>query len=164
MGALADRLDRIQLRVRVPGTDIFAELRNREEVTVSFGTGVYDGLSERDLEHYLASLARLLFVAWQRAYSEALSESFREALVGANTDADRAYLQARGEMVSSGASNDGRVAVTARGMQDVVVRIGSGTVRELTEWQFGERVQEAVLALAKDHMGQIAELKKRYYV
>ncbi|WP_051367212.1 hypothetical protein [Hamadaea tsunoensis] len=164
MGALADRLDRIHLRVRVPGTDISAELRNREEVSISFGHGVYDGLSERDLEHYLASLARLLFVAWQRAYSEALSESFREALVGADSDEDRAYLRARGEMVSTGASNDGRVTVTGRAMQDVEVRIAAGTVRELTEWQFAERVHEAVVVLAKNHMDQIEELKKRYYV
>jgi len=50
MSSLAERLDSIRVRVAVPGTDISAELRDRDKITVHFGQRVYQGLSEKDLD------------------------------------------------------------------------------------------------------------------
>jgi hypothetical protein len=57
MGRLAGRLDAIRVRVRAPGVDIGAELRDRTDITITFGESVYDFADERGLERALAALA-----------------------------------------------------------------------------------------------------------
>ena len=163
MSSFGERVNGIHIRVKAPGAEIFAELRNRSEVTIFFGSGVYDWLAERHLERYLGGLARLLYVAWTREYQAALNESYLRDTGGPQTQADRDYLAARGRLVATGSSHDGRVAVTARGMQEVTVRVADGTVRALTEHQFADRTREAATALAQDHLGKIRELKLHIY-
>ncbi|SDC42409.1 hypothetical protein [Actinokineospora iranica] len=162
MDSLADRLDSLRLRVQAPGSEIYADLRNRKDVSVSFGESVYEWTSERNLERQLVSMARLLYAQWVRKYRAELSDSFLNAM-GAESQNDHDFLAARSELESSGASRDGRVTISAVGMQNVEVRIVPGTVRELDEHEFSGRVSEAVHALADDYQTKIRELKIRYF-
>jgi hypothetical protein len=161
MSSLGERLDAIHLRVRVPGTEIEAELRDRRDVTISFGPDSYDWLSERDLEQYMASLARLLYTAWVRAYKDALSDSFLEAAASPD-QRERDFLAARAEVRASGASSDGRVTISAVDMHEITVGIPRGTLRALTEVQFAAATREAVVALLADHMSKVNELKVKF--
>ncbi|MDQ3577851.1 MAG: hypothetical protein M3443_09680 [Actinomycetota bacterium] len=162
MSSLGERLDNITLRVHVPGTEIRAELRDRKNIGISFGPDVYQWLSERHLEHYLATLARLLYVGWNREYHAALSDSFVGADAPQNPR-DREFLDARDELESQGASGDGRITVSAVGMQNVEVRIATGTLRALSEQDFVARVKEAVNAFLEDYLTKIRGLKVRFF-
>jgi hypothetical protein len=161
MSSLGERLDAIRLRVEVPGTEIVAELRRRDDVTISFGPDRYQWLGERDLEHHMASLARLLYTAWVRAYRNALSDAFLDAM-GATDQRDRDYLTARAQLRERGVSGDGRITITAVDMRDIEVRIIDGTLRVLTEQQFAASTREAVTALLNDRRTKVRELKMRF--
>jgi hypothetical protein len=161
MGQLADRLDRIHVRVRAPGAEIEAELRNRTDVTISFGESVYEFLNERGLERYLTSLARLLYAGWLREYRAAVDESALD--IAPHDRRDRDFLDARSEIESSGASGDGRITFSAVGMQEMSVKIVPGTARELTEAQFAAQAKEAVTILIQDHLAKVRDLKVRFY-
>jgi hypothetical protein len=161
MGQLAERLDAIRVRVRLPGVDIEAELRDRTDVRISFGESVYDFLTENRLEYYLAGLARLLYAAWLRQYWAAINDSSLD--VDPHDQQDYEFLDARAAIESGGASTDGRVVITAVGMREIEVRIAPGTVRQLAEDQFSARTAEAVAALIQDHLSRVRELKMRFY-
>jgi hypothetical protein len=163
MTSLGDRLDAIHLRVRVPGTDIEAELRDRTDVTISFGDGGYQWLSERDLERYMASLARLLYTAWVRAYRDALPEAFLSAMDDPPDRQEQDFLAARAELREHGASGDGRITISAVDMHDVTVRITRGTSQALSEREFAADTREAVTALLADRRAKVRELKMRYF-
>lgn len=163
MSTLEERLDRIHLRVSLPGNGISAELRGRNEITLAFSRGVYHQLSEAALEHRLTNLARLLYVGWVRAYHDALTEEFRSSLLaGPSSQRDRDFLAARDDLVSVGRSTDGAVAIASRGMRAVRVRVVPGA-RALLEYEFADRVREAAAALIRDHIGKVAELKRQFY-
>lgn len=162
MTSLGERLDSIHLRVRVPGTDISAELRNRTDVSVSFGPDVYPWLNERYLERYLATGARLLYTAWVREYRAALNDSFLDASY-ASEQHDRDFLAARDAIEVQGTSSDQRIAVSAVGMQDIRVRIADGTIRALNEQEFVASAKEAVDALLQDYLAKVRELKIRFF-
>jgi hypothetical protein len=161
MGQLADRLDGIRVRVQVPGTEIRAELRNRNDVSIWFGESVYEFLDERGLEGYLVSLARLLYAAWLREYRAAIAASTLD--VDPHDERDYEFLEARAKIESSGSSAGGRIAFAATGMQNMSATITRGTLRELTENQFTARAKEAVTALIQDHLAKVRELKTRFY-
>jgi hypothetical protein len=163
MTSLGNRLDAIHLRIRVPGTDIAAELRDRTDVTISFGDGGYEWLAERDLEHHLASLARLLHTAWVRAYRDALPDAFLSAMDDPPDQHERDFLAARAQLREHGASSDGRITITAVDMHDITVRITPGTLRALSEREFVADTREAVAALMADRRAKVRELKLRYF-
>lgn len=158
---LAERLDGIRVRVRAPGTEIDAELRNRTGITVSFGESVYDFIDESALERALAGLARLLWAGWQRQYRAAIDETNLnievDDLRDSNFFADRAKVEAIGK------SNDARITITATGMENFTVHIKPGTVREISEDQFAENASEAAAKLIQDFQVKVDDLKKRYY-
>jgi hypothetical protein len=161
MGQLADRLDAIEVRVSVPGIEIEARLRDRTDVTISFGDGVYGFVSEVRLQNYLASLARLLYAGWLRQYRAAMAESALDITPVDQRDHD--FLEARSEIESSGASSDGRIRFAAVGMQEITAGIEPGTLRELSEEQFTDRTKEAVTELIQDYLGKVRELKLQFY-
>lgn len=161
MGALADRLDGIRIRVRVPGTDIHAELTDRTRIDVSFGDGTYEWLHEGDLQHHLATLARLLVAGWMREYRAALTANDVPTRPPEELR-NRDYEQACDELAASGASSDGRVTVSSVGLRDFQVRITPGTLRQLTETEFRSRVREATTAFLADHTNSIQLLKLRH--
>ena len=161
MGQLAERLDSIHVRVRAPGTEIEAELRNGTDITISFGEGVYEFLNESGLERHLASLARLLYAAWLRQYRAAIDDSALD--IAPHDDRDHEFLRERSQLESAGASGDGRITFSAVGMRDISVRIVPGTVWQLTEDQFAARTKEAVALLVQDYRAKVRQLKIRYY-
>jgi hypothetical protein len=76
---------------------------------------------------------------------------------------DYDFLDARSEIESSGASDDGRIRFSAVGMQDIAVEIVPGTVRELTENRFSVRTKEAVTILIQNYMPKVRDLRTRFY-
>lgn len=161
MGELADRLDRIRVRVRAPGTDIEAELRNRNEFALSFGEGVYEFIDERALERALASLARLLYAGWQRQYREAISDT--RLNIDPEDQHDFNFQEESRAVESHGESGDGRVALSAVGMDEFTARIKPGTLRELREGEFTALVTEAAARLLENYQATMNELKVRFY-
>ena len=162
MDSLADRLDSIRLRVQAPGSEIYADLHNRKDVSISFGESVYEWMTERTLEHLLASMGRLLYVEWIRRYRAELDEAFLNA-AGPETQNDRDFIAARAAMESSGRSQDGRVTLSVTGMQNLEVHIIRGTILELNENEFSARLHEAVQDLADNYQAGIRDLKLRYF-
>jgi hypothetical protein len=161
MGRLADRLDGIRVRVRAPGTEIEAELRNRTDITITFGESVYDFVDERGLERSLAALARLVYAGWLRQYRAAIDDSALD--ITPRDDRDGKFLGERAKIEASGRSGDGRITLTCVGMQDISVEILPGTVRELTEAEFTARAKEAVTTLIQDYLAKVRALRKRCY-
>ncbi len=161
MGQLADRLDGIHVRVRAPGVEIVAELRNRTDITISFGESVYEFLNERGLERHLAGLARLLYAAWLREYRAAIAVSLLD--VSPRDQRDHDFLDARSKLESTGASSDGRITFSTVGLRDMSARIVPGTVRALTEDQFAMRTKEAVARLIQEHLAKVRALRVRFY-
>lgn len=161
MADLAERLDGIRVRVRASGAEIEAELRRRNEITLSFGESVYDFIDESALERALAGLARLLWAGWQRQYRAAIDETDLNIDIDdvrdSNFFADRARVEAVGE------SSDGRIIISTVGMDIFSVHVGSGTVREISEDQLSASVSEAAARLINGFQAKVDELKKRYY-
>lgn len=162
MELLADRLDRIHLRVRVPGAPIYAELRHQREIGISFGQDTYRWTNEAQLQHALATLARLLSAGWAHEYTAALRDCGLEVVPPPEVRA-RGYEEARDKIEAIGTSGDGRVAIVAIGLRDFAARIVPGTVRELSEQRFTACVREAATAFLDNHMAQIRELQRQYF-
>jgi hypothetical protein len=158
----AQRVDAIHLRVQSNRTGISADLRHRDQITISFGAGTYRWLSERNLEHALNSLGRLLVTAWTRAYQATQDEAIREAR-GVNDQRDREFAEQRARITSRGASPDDRIRISARGMSDIQVSIADGTIRDIDETEFVDQFREATARLVHDYMRQVRALQDRYY-
>lgn len=161
MKPLDERLDGIHIRVRVPGAEIYGELRDRRCVDVTFGPDTYGWSSETYLEQAVATLGRLLTARWTEAYHAALRDSGLAVtpLPGSrSTD----YERARERIEATGASADGRVVISAVGLRNFAVRIRPGTVRELPEQDFAERVRDAAAVFLTDHMNQVRELQRTH--
>jgi hypothetical protein len=165
MGELADRLDRLQIRAQVPGTDIVAVLRDRTDVMLSFAEHSYDNATEGELEWRLANLARLLWAGWTRGYYAEVSAATGRTVTGerpALTEQDRQFREQRAEITARGSAADGRISVAFRG-RDLTVHIRRGTVRELTEEEFVAAVRTAANELIEDHQRQIVDLRVRIF-
>ena len=161
MDTLAERLDRIHLRVRVPGMEIYGELRDRRRIEISFGEDTYSWMSESRLEQALAVLARLLTAGWGQEYHQAMRNSGLEVSLSPELR-NEDYEQARAELTATGTSADGLVSISAVNLQDFTVRIPRGTIREVPEPKFVTSANEAAAAFLADHMAKILELQHRY--
>jgi hypothetical protein len=158
---LAERLDGIRVHVRAPGTEIEAELRQRTDISLSFGESVYEFIDESALERALAGIARLLWAGWQRQYRAAIEGTDlnidADDLRDSNFFADRAKVEAVGE------SSDKRITISAVGMENFSVHVKPGSVREISEGQFSANTAEAATKVIQDFQVKVDELKKRYY-
>ncbi|HEV3360945.1 MAG TPA: hypothetical protein VG247_29350 [Pseudonocardiaceae bacterium] len=159
MDTLAERLDRIHLRVRVPGMEIYGELSDRRRVEISFGEDTYSWLSESRLERELAVLARLLTAGWGRDYHRAMRECGLDVSLAPDLRNDD-YEQARAELVATGASADGLVSISAVGLRDFSVHIRRDTAGQAPEQVFVASANEAAAAFLADHMAKIRELQR----
>ena len=161
MSDLAERLDNIRVRATVPGTELYAELRNRNEVALTFGEGVYEFIDERALERTLASLAKRLYTGWLREYREVISTT------GINIEPqdqhDYNFLEELHGLEVSVTSSDERITLSTVGMLDFSAKLCRGTVRELTEKEFTARVAEIAPQLIFRYQAQASQLKARYY-
>jgi hypothetical protein len=161
MDTLAERLDRIHLRVRVPGMEIYGELRDRQRIEISFGEDTYSWMAESRLEQALAVLARLLTAGWGQEYHQAMRNSGLEVSLSPDLRNDD-YEQARAELTATGESADGLVSISAVNLRDFSVRIPRGTIREVPERQFVASASEAAATFLADHLAKIRELQQRH--
>lgn len=163
---LSDRLERMRVRVALPGDEIVGELRGRADVQITFAPGRYRRYREQDLEDKLASLAKLLWAGRVREYYAAVSDAFGETVTGEPSPSgvrDQAFVKARDELIAEGSSCDGRIRVTVQGMRRWQVRIANGTIRALDEDAFAERAREAAAALIEDQLAKVRVLKDQHY-
>jgi hypothetical protein len=166
MGVLAERLAALRVHAALPTGDLAGEFSTRDGVHISFAPFTYDYMDERELEHKLGALARLLWAAQSRAYFAAVSDAFGQAVTKeppAMGQRDQEYDRARAELLAEGGSADGRIRVTVRGMRDWSVEIADDTVRTLTEQAFTQRVREAAAVLLHDQIMKVQMLKARIY-
>lgn len=161
MRTLAERLDRIQLRVRAPGVEIYGELSDRNRIAISFGQDTYRWLAESRVEQALAMIARLLSAGWGQRYHQAIRDSGLEVLSPELRDAG--YERARAELTAVGTSADGLVSFSAVNLWDFRVRIPQGTISAVPEATFVASANEAACAFVADHMAKIRELKRRHF-
>lgn len=161
MDTLAERLDRIHLRVRVPGMEIYGELSDRQRIEISFGEDTYPWMAESRLEQALAVLARLLTAGWGQEYHQAMRDSGLEVSLSPDLR-NEDYEQARDELTATGASADGLVSITAVNLRDFSVRVPRGTIRDVPEETFVASANEAATAFVTDHLAKIRELQQRH--
>ncbi|MBU3062543.1 hypothetical protein KO481_29365 [Nocardia sp. NEAU-G5] len=144
-----------------PGTDIEAELSRRTHIALYFKGSDYAFVDEPMLERALTSIARLLWVGWQRQYRRALE--YTNLSIDAEDATDLAFLADRDATRAVGESSDGRITIGTLGMRKFAVRIEPGTVRELTEIEFCAGVSEAAGNVIHVYQTKVGALKRRYY-
>jgi hypothetical protein len=164
MGEMADRIHAIHVHASAPGGGVHAEMRGYDGVEVYFSSGFYEQTDERELEHRLAGLARLLRTARERAYREAIAEfSTYPGDPPPESDEDVRFYEEREQLVATGRSDDDRITVSVRGMTQWRVRLAGDTVRALDERAFCAGVRQAALRMLADQAQQMIELKGRVY-
>ncbi|WP_067580749.1 hypothetical protein [Nocardia terpenica] len=161
MQNLAERLDNIRIRVRAPGTEIEAELSRRTDIELFFEDGAYAFADEPMLEQALTSIAELLWAGWRQQYRRAIE--YANLIVDAVDSTDIDFFAERDKTEAAGASSDHRITISTIGMRNFSVHIAPGTIREITESQFGGSVAEAAALLIQDYQAKVRELKQRYY-
>ncbi|TCP50841.1 hypothetical protein EV191_107105 [Tamaricihabitans halophyticus] len=161
MGQLAERLNGIRVHAAAPGIDLEGELRNRTEITLSFGESVYEFVNEAALERALASLARLLYTGWLRQYREAISTT--NLNIYPNDQHDFNFRDEADAVEASGESSDRRITLSTVGMRSFSAEIQRGTVRELSERGFIANIAEAAPRLIEDYRAKVTDIKRRYY-
>jgi hypothetical protein len=164
MGEMADRIQAIHGHASAPGGGVHAEIRGYDGVEVYFSAGFYEQTGDRELEHRLEGLARLLWTARERAYREAIAElSPYPGDPPAESDEDVRFYAERDELVATGRSDDDRITVSVRGMTQWRVRLAGDAVRALDERAFCAGVRQAALRLLADQAQQMMQLKGRVY-
>lgn len=161
MQNLAERLDNIRVRVRAPGTEIEAELSRRTNIELFFEDSAYAAADEPMLEQELASIAKLLWVGWQQQYRRAIE--YTNLIVDAVNSTDLDFFADRDKTEAAGTSSDHRITISTIGMRNFSVHIKPGTIREITQSQFGRSAAEAATLLIQDYQAKVQELKQRYY-
>src|SRR6476659_5445513 len=115
MTHFGERLARLQVAAEVPDGLISGVLRDRGDLVISFRDNSYYRMTDDELEDRLLSLARLLWVAWIRAFYAELSAATGQHLTTETApanDRDRAFRALRDQIESKGSAADGRISVT----------------------------------------------------
>jgi hypothetical protein len=100
MGELADRIDRMRVRASTPDGGITAELRDRDQLSLTFREGLYPLLDDAGLGRRLAVLANLLWVARTREYWRIYGDVTGDYSIGEDPPADaRAAGEAAGGLI-----------------------------------------------------------------
>jgi hypothetical protein len=163
MGELADRLGALRVSASAPGGGIHADLRGYSDVDMYFSSGFYEQTSERELEHRLESLARLLWAAQVRAQSEVRSRLGAHPPDDPATVQDQIFAEERERLVAVGRSDDGRITVSVQGMRQWRIQLADDTVRSLDERSFLAAVRVVASRLVADQARQMIQLKGRVY-
>ncbi len=160
MGTLAGQLAELRVVATVPGSGLRGELTGRSQLHVELPEDAYASADERILSAHLATLARLLWVAWIRETEAVIraADGAPEPVEESNR-AGAQFAQALGGLVATGQSADGRVRVRTLGMRQWHVEIEPGSLRELAESQFTRGVAQAAAALVADQDRLVARLR-----
>ncbi|GIE88454.1 hypothetical protein [Actinoplanes regularis] len=167
MTALSDRLEDLHVHASAPGGGVHGELRGASGVLIYLSTGFYRQSTERELEHRLEQLGRLLWVNRTRLYRETV-EQFGDGLRIEHPDperdpADAAFVERRALLVARGTSPDGRVTIAVEGMTTWRVTISDNTLRTLDESSFTRAVEIAAGRMIDDQAMHILQLKAQVY-
>lgn len=166
MPALADKLDALHVQAATPDQTVFAELRGRRTVSVSFAPGYFAHTTAARLQDKLAVVARLLWVQRMKAYYAAFSDVVGYAVTHESpvlSERDLAFREARAELVAEGASDDGIVALSVVGMWHWTVQIAPRTVPDLGEESFCRAVAQAAERLIDGQYAKALQLRAAIY-
>ncbi|MFD0972029.1 hypothetical protein [Plantactinospora endophytica] len=160
---MADRINAIHVHASAPGGGVHGEVRGHSGVEIYFSSGYYDQANERQLERQLESLARLLWTARERALRTSMEELNVYSDESILSYEDETFHEERAQMIAAGQSDDDRISVSVRGMQEWRVQLAAGTLDALNERSFLAGLQIAASRLIDDQLQQINQLKVRVY-
>jgi hypothetical protein len=149
------------VRVQAPSGSLSAEIRGRNDVSVAFAPGFYYRADEHEMEHQLASVAKLLWAARTREYNRIISDEHEQTIEDTRPVSERDYefYEKRDSLLAEGQSTDGRVYLSVRGMREWKVKVASGAMHQLREDEFTAQVASAARELIADQIAKIRELK-----
>jgi DNA-binding protein YbaB len=147
-----------------PGERLAGELRaDTAAVTLTFSGNSYYRYTEPELERHLEALARLLTVAWARAYWATISELNGRTITSeppADSEAEQRFRDLRDTMQVTGRSADGRLTITYTGeRKEWHVRIEPGTLAALDDSQFVACAHDATRDLFANHKATLLRLR-----
>lgn len=166
MSLLASSIAGLEAVAGTPDEQVFAEVRGKTTIAVSFAPGYYARTDEPTLEWQFARLGKLLFVQRMRAYYVIRSVDFDEPVTRESSPQgprDEEFVQRRSELVAIGTSGDGRVEVSVVGMREWAIRIAPDTCTALSEDGFCRAMGEAGTAMMVGQFAQIRALKHEVY-
>ncbi|HZE39032.1 MAG TPA: hypothetical protein VE172_09510 [Stackebrandtia sp.] len=166
MGILADRLDAMVVRVSSPDGRIAGELRNRDDITVSFPAGGFRRYTERGLEHQLSRLVLRLWTGYRRGFDTALAEALdgNPEKPRRSWDANqRRFHTAQAETVAEGMSPAECVYLRTAGMRSCDVVVRDGTVNKMDESEFVAELLGAYRAMNRDFRAKMYELRAEHF-
>ncbi|AVT36670.1 hypothetical protein [Plantactinospora sp. BB1] len=163
MGEMADRINAIHVHASAPGGGVHGEVRGHNGVEIYFSSGYYEQANERQLERQLEGLARLLWTARERAHRASMAEFNIYPDESISSYEDERFHEERAQVVAIGRSDDDRIVVSVRGMQEWRIQLAAGTLQALDERSFLAGLQVAVTRLISDQLQQVNQLKVRVY-
>lgn len=165
-GGRRDPLADLDAHASTPDGRVGVRIRGRSSLTVTLAPGYYDQVTETELSRQLTQLARLAFVQRTRAYYELRSRAFGRTVTRESSSygaRDLSFTAGRASIVASGSSPDGRIRVTAAGMESWTVDLEPGTLAAYDEAGFCAAVAAAGHDLVEDQFRQIRRLKDEIY-
>ncbi|WP_422771858.1 hypothetical protein ACN28C_01680 [Plantactinospora sp. WMMC1484] len=163
MGAMADRINAIHVHASAPGGGVHGEVRGHDGVEIYFSSGYYDQANERQLERQLEGLARLLWTARERAVQASMAAFNVYPDESISSYEDEKFHEERAQLLAVGRSDDDRITISVRGMQEWRVQVAAGTLEALSERSFLAGLQAAAHRLISDQLQQVNQLKVRVY-
>ena len=165
-GGRRDPLADLDAHASTPDGRLSLRIRGRSTLTLTMAPGFYEQATESELARQLTRLARLAFVQRTRAYYELRSRAFGRTVTHESPSygaRDLAFSTERATLVVSGASPDGRIRVTAAGMESWSVALEPGTLAAYDEAGFCAAAEAAGRDLVEDQFRQVRRLKDEIY-
>ncbi|MGH8791727.1 MAG: hypothetical protein ACRDXX_03670 [Stackebrandtia sp.] len=162
MGVIADRLDRMTVKVTSPDGHIKGKLADRDQVSVRFRPGSYVYYTEQALERQLSRLGTLLWTGYQRGYLTVVTEAGGEVLRGPQDAWDassREFLARRRDVKVECHSPDRTIQLRTVGLSEWTTRIAPGTLDWLSEAGFLEALHAVVPVTVGRYFQKVEALK-----
>jgi hypothetical protein len=170
VGVLAERMERLVVRVQSPDRYISAVLSHPLHLDVTFTPGTYRRYREHALERQLDVVATRLWTGHRRGYLHALSEALGEPDRGERDqdamDIDphsRRYQEAAASIVARGESPGRDIHVTTTALVRWEFAISTGTVHRVGEDQFRRDLVIAARSVLDGYLAQVRELKNEHF-
>jgi hypothetical protein len=164
MGEFVDRLARLVIKVASPDGRINLELRQPDQVVVSFVPGAYRSYTAGRLARQLAQLATLTWTRYHRGYRETV-----EAILGPLTDDGYAHPRdrefwARLERLSLSSTSDHKtIHLRSRALVAWDISIADRVPATLTERQFLAELHSAAATILTDYRARVVLLTDEVY-
>lgn len=163
MGAVADQLDAVEVRVFSPDGNIKGRLAGGNEVDIRFKSDeYYRSVPAESLGHQLGRVLTLLAVGRIRQRHEILEAADFEVYSDRKPHWDarvRRFHEKRAQVKAMAHSPRKHIAIATLGLREFKVRFDSGLTRKLDKAEFVSEFQGAVSALVSAYSEQMSELK-----